>query len=119
MTTTDTNPQPGSTLSAVFETVMERKQTMPEQSYVATLLRAGTDTILCKLAEESGEVVKAAREEDKEGQVKELCDLFFHAMVLMADKDISLAELEAELGRRHGVSGLDEKASRNPGEKAG
>ena len=61
---------------------------------------------------ESGEVIKAARESDKEHLTKELCDLFFHAMVLMADKSITLAELESELGRRHGVSGIDEKASR-------
>lgn len=101
-----------SVLSAVFATVLERKRTMPKNSYVATLLRGGTDTVCCKIAEEAGEVIKAAREQDKEQLTKELCDLIFHTFVLMADKDITLAEIEAELARRHGVSGLAEKASR-------
>ncbi len=100
-------------LAAVFDTVDERRRTMPEKSYVAKLLRAGPDAICCKLAEETGETIKAAREQTKEQLTKELCDVFFHAMVLMASKDVSLADIEAELGRRHGVSGLDEKAARN------
>ncbi len=105
-------PGTGEVLAAVFATIEERKRTMPPKSYVATLLRQGTDAIACKVAEETGEVIKAAREESQEALTKELCDLFFHAMVLMAQKDISLAALETELGRRHGISGLDEKASR-------
>ena len=105
-------PGSGAVLAAVFSTVAERKKTMPEKSYVASLLRKGTDAICCKVAEESGETIKAAREQSTEHLTKELCDLFFHAMVLMADKNISLAQLEAELGSRHGISGLDEKASR-------
>ncbi|MFH0939697.1 MAG: phosphoribosyl-ATP diphosphatase [Planctomycetota bacterium] len=102
----------GATLAAVFATVEQRKATMPERSYVAALLRKGTAAIACKLAEETGEVIKAACEQSTEQTRKELCDLIFHIMVLMADKDISLAELEAEFGRRHGISGLDEKAAR-------
>ena len=99
-------------LAAVFDTVLLRKKTMPEKSYVVSLLRKGTDAICCKLAEETGETIKAAREQSKEQLTKELCDLFFHAMVLMADKDIALADVEVELGKRHGISGLDEKAAR-------
>jgi len=106
------SPGSGAVLAAVFATVLERKKTMPEKSYVASLLRKGTDAICCKVAEESGETIKAAREESSEHLTKELSDLFFHAMVLMADKNITLAGLETELGRRHGISGLDEKASR-------
>jgi len=106
------SPGTGSVLAAVFATVEERRKTLPEKSYVAALLRKGTDAICCKIAEETGETIKAAREQDKQHLTRELCDVFFHAMVLMANKDISLAELEAELGRRHGISGLDEKASR-------
>jgi phosphoribosyl-ATP pyrophosphohydrolase len=105
-------PGTGAVFAAVFATVEERKSTMPEKSYVATLLRKGQDTICCKIAEESGEVIKAAREQSREALIKELCDLYFHAMVLMAEKDISLGDLEGEFGRRHGISGLDEKASR-------
>ena len=105
-------PGTGAVFAAVCGTVEERKRTMPEKSYVATLLRKGTDTICCKVAEETGEVIKAAREQSVDHLKKELCDLFFHSMVLMADKGISFAEIEAELGKRHGISGLDEKAAR-------
>ncbi len=104
--------RPGAVFSAVFQTVVERKQTMPEKSYVAQLLRAGTDAICCKVAEEAGETIKAAREQSAEQLTKEVCDLFFHTMVLMASKDISFEEIEREFGRRHGISGLDEKAGR-------
>lgn len=112
MSNTSRMPRPGAIIFEVFKTVLERKQTMPEKSYVATLLRAGTDAILCKVAEETGEVIKAAREQEKEKQIKEISDLLFHAMVLMAQKEISFEELEMELAKRHGISGLDEKAAR-------
>ena len=112
MSDTSKMPRPGLILNEVMRTVEERKKTMPENSYVATLLRGGTDAILCKLAEELAELVKAAREKGKEDQLKELCDLFFHAMVLMARKEITLKEVEEELARRHGISGLEEKAGR-------
>ena len=102
----------GSVLAAVFETVEIRKRTMPEKSYVVQLLKKGVDTICCKVAEESGELIKAAREESGEQVKKEACDLLFHTMVLLAAKGISLEDIEAEFARRHGISGLDEKASR-------
>ena len=104
--------EPGAVFAAVFQTVEERKKTMPEKSYVVQLLRKGTDAICCKVAEEAGETIKAAREQSTEQLTKELCDLFFHSMVLMAAKDISFQAIEKEFGRRHGISGLDEKASR-------
>jgi phosphoribosyl-ATP pyrophosphohydrolase len=96
----------------VWATVEQRKQTMPEKSYVATLLRKGTDSICCKLAEECGESIKAAREQSVGAMTNELCDLLFHMMVLMADRNISLKDLESEFAKRHGISGLDEKAAR-------
>jgi phosphoribosyl-ATP pyrophosphohydrolase len=105
-------PTPGSIIAAVFETVEERKRNPPAKSYVVSLLNKGTDTILCKVAEETGEVIKAAREQTKERTVKEIADLYFHTMVLMADRGITLAELEAELAARHGISGIDEKNAR-------
>src|SRR5471032_1763745 len=93
----------GAVMAAVSQTVEHRKKTMPENSYVAKLLRKGTDGICCKVAEETGEVIKAAREQTQVQLRKELCDLFFHAMVLMTDKDISFAEIEAEMASRHGI----------------
>src|SRR5438105_12026229 len=105
---------PGTIFAEVFKTIEERKRTMPEKSYVAQLLRKGTDAICCKVAEEAGETIKAAREQTTEQLSKEVCDLFFHTMVLLAAKDISFEAIEAEFGRRHGISGLDEKAARRP-----
>lgn len=105
-------PGSGAVFAAVFATVESRKRLLPPKSYVTSLLKKGTDAIACKLAEESGEVIKAAREESKEQFTRELCDLVFHAFVLMADKDVSLIDVEKELGRRHGISGLEEKAGR-------
>jgi phosphoribosyl-ATP pyrophosphohydrolase len=105
-------PGSGNVLAAVFATIEESKKTMPEKSYVVTLLKKGSDAICCKIAEETGEVIKAAREQTNEHLTKEICDLVFHTMVLMAEKNLSLADIEAELGKRHGISGLDEKASR-------
>jgi len=104
--------RPGIIIGEVMQTVESRKKTMPENSYVASLLRGGTDAILCKMAEELGEVVKAAREKGRAEQVRELCDLLFHVMVLMARQEITLKAVEAELARRHGISGLEEKAGR-------
>lgn len=109
---TPNTPGTGTVLAAVLATVEERKKNPPAKSYVVSLLNKGTDTILCKVAEETGEVIKAAREQSKEQLTKELCDLFFHAMVLMAHKDVTLADVESELGKRHGISGIDEKNSR-------
>lgn len=103
---------PGETLIGLFATVQQRKRTMPRHSYVAALIRAGRDAIACKLAEETGEVIKAVREQDRTRKVKEFCDLFFHAFVLMVHQGLTIHEIEAELSRRHGISGLDEKASR-------
>ena len=102
----------GAVFAAVFETIEERKRTMPEKSYVAQLLRKGTDAICCKVAEETGETIKAAREQTTELLTKEVCDLFFHTMVLLSEKGISFEAVETEFGRRHGISGLDEKAAR-------
>jgi phosphoribosyl-ATP pyrophosphohydrolase len=112
----DSDPQPlvppGTIFAAVFRTVEDRKQTMPEKSYVAQLLRKGTDAICCKVAEEMGESIKAAREQSADQLTKEVCDLLFHTMVLLASRNISFQAIEAEFGRRHGISGLDEKAAR-------
>ncbi|MCZ7648280.1 MAG: phosphoribosyl-ATP diphosphatase [Planctomycetota bacterium] len=101
-----------SILAQVFETVLERQRTMPQHSYVASLLRGGTDAICCKLAEESGEAIKAAREEDGKRLASELADLYFHSLVLLAARGLTLADVEAELAKRHGISGLAEKAAR-------
>ncbi|MCA9268695.1 MAG: phosphoribosyl-ATP diphosphatase, partial [Planctomycetales bacterium] len=80
-----------------------------------SLFAGGVAKIGEKILEEAAEVVEAAGEPGEEGRahlVREAADLVYHLMVMLAHCDVSLAEVEAELGRRSGVSGLDEKAAR-------
>ena len=96
-------------LAAVLE---QRKQESSDSSYVASLYAKGLDTILKKIGEEATETVIAAKEGDKEQIIYEMADLWFHSMVLLAHQDLSPDDVLAELQRRFGLSGLDEKAQR-------
>ena len=82
-------------------------------SYVASLVREGENQILKKIGEETTEVVLAAKGQDRAALVHELTDLWFHCLVLMAEKEISLEDIDNELKSRFGQSGIEEKASRN------
>ena len=99
--------------------IVERKTDDPDSSYVASLYAAGTNKILEKIGEEATEVIIAGKDAAADPAarnelVKEVADLWFHSMVLLATQDLSADDVFNELGRRFGVSGLDEKASRNP-----
>ena len=101
-------------LMAVIE---DRKATRPEKSYTTRLLAGGLETIGDKLVEEAAEVVAAASEPGEAGAAHttaEAADLVYHLFVMLAACGIPLADVEAELARRFGISGLDEKASRPP-----
>ncbi len=100
-------------LDSLYATLRERKNADPASSYVASLHAKGLDAILKKIGEESAEVLLAAKGADKPALVHELADLWFHSLVLMSAKDIGPGEILAELSRRKGRSGLDEKTSRN------
>lgn len=99
-------------LKDLFEILKERKNAPPEKSYVASLYAKGLPKILEKIEEESGELVEAAREKGKDEVLYELCDLWFHTMVLLADSGIEIEAVFGELARRFGVSGITEKESR-------
>ena len=100
-------------LSRIEAVIQARQQNAnPDSSYVASLLHSGTDRILKKIGEEATEVVIAAKGDAPEPCVHEIADLWFHLMVLMAHKGISLTTVAAELERRFGTSGLEEKAAR-------
>jgi len=99
-------------LDELYATLQQRKGADASSSYVAKLYRDGLDAILKKVGEEATETVLAAKGSDRAALVHELADLWFHSLVLMAHKDVPLAELTAELARRRGQSGLDEKAGR-------
>ncbi|MBX7106847.1 MAG: phosphoribosyl-ATP diphosphatase [Gemmataceae bacterium] len=99
-------------LMAVIE---DRKQNPPEKSYTTTLLRGGVTKVCEKIMEEAGEVVEAASHSATTGKgpvVYEAADLIYHLLVLLAQQDVSLADVEAELARRFGISGITEKESR-------
>jgi phosphoribosyl-ATP pyrophosphohydrolase len=99
-------------LRRLTQTLEERKQAAPESSYVARLFSKGDDAILKKLIEEAGEVLLAAKDADNQHLVYEVADLWFHSMVLLAQKGLSADDVLNELARREGVSGIAEKASR-------
>lgn len=96
-------------------TIHTRQASPDEKSYTAKLLAGGVEKIGGKLIEEAAEVVEAAGEEGEEGRqhtIYEAGDVIYHLMVLLASRGVKLAEVEAELARRFGVSGLEEKESR-------
>jgi phosphoribosyl-ATP pyrophosphohydrolase len=103
-------------MSDLMRVIAERKAALQaEKSYVASLMSGGVAKIGAKIVEEAAEVVEAGDEPGDVGRehlVKEVADLVFHAMVLLGYRDVQWKEVEAELARRSGTSGLAEKASR-------
>lgn len=100
------------TLARLETIVAARRNADPASSYVARLNARGVAKIAQKVGEEAVEAVIAALEDDRQGLVGEAADLLFHLLVLLAAKDVPLAEVLAELDRREGVSGIAEKAAR-------
>ncbi|WP_025040767.1 phosphoribosyl-ATP diphosphatase [Nitrosospira briensis] len=99
-------------LYRLAEVIEVRKNADPAASYVAKLLHDGQDKILKKIAEESAEVLLASKEQDKSHVVREVADLWFHCLVLLAHHNLGPDDVLNELRRREGVSGVDEKAAR-------
>jgi phosphoribosyl-ATP pyrophosphohydrolase len=110
--------QPASATSVVAQlmaVIEDRKRNPPAKSYTTTLLNGGIPKIGGKVQEEAREVVEAAYEEGEQGRkhvVAEAADVVYHLLVLLAHQDVKWDEVEAELARRFGISGLDEKALR-------
>ncbi|MBT3787686.1 MAG: phosphoribosyl-ATP diphosphatase [Alphaproteobacteria bacterium] len=99
-------------LDRLFDLVEERKTHDPDKSYVASLYKKGRQKIAQKVGEEAVETVIAATTDKRDEIIGESADLLFHLMVLWADSGVRPAEIYAELARREGVSGHDEKAAR-------
>lgn len=99
-------------LRRLGEVIAARKQGDPSSSYVASLFAKGEDAMLKKLAEEAAETVLAAKDGDKLHLVRETADLWFHSLVLLAWHGLTPDDVLAELRRREGISGIEEKASR-------
>lgn len=100
------------TLKRLGETLLERRHADPETSYVAKLNHKGLDAILKKIGEESTELVMAAKDGDRLHMVREVADVWFHTLVLLAFHGLSADDVLQELRRREGISGIDEKAAR-------
>ena len=99
-----------------MDVVEDRKVNPRERSYTTLLYQGGVGRIGAKLAEEAAEAAEAANEPGEEGRrhlISEAADVVYHLFVLMGCRDVKLRDLEAELARRFGVSGLDEKAARD------
>ncbi len=92
-------------LQRLFEIIQERKTSPPAGSYTARLFAAGEDEIVKKVGEEAVEVILAAKGQGDARVVEEVADLFYHALVLLAARGLTLADVEAELERRHSGKG--------------
>ena len=111
-----TAADPLARLADVIESRKPANGGNPQASYVARLLHQGPDAFLKKIGEEATEVVMAAKDADHGGDraklVGEVADLWFHCMIALAHYGLKPADVVAELQRREGLSGLEEKALR-------
>ena len=118
-----TAPDPLARLAAVIESRKPGNGGNPDASYVARLLHKGPDAFLKKIGEEATEVVMAAKDCDHGADtaklVGEVADLWFHSMIALAHYGLKPADVIAELTRREGLSGLEEKALRKAREREG
>ncbi|HEY5000071.1 MAG TPA: phosphoribosyl-ATP diphosphatase [Usitatibacter sp.] len=103
-------------LERLEASIAARRGADPAVSYVASLNAKGLDHILKKVAEEAVETVIASKGAEREAIVHETADLWFHCLVMLAWHGIPAGEVLAELERREGRSGLEEKASRKKGD---
>ena len=99
-------------LVKLMQVLESRKQADADSSYVASLYAKGLDSILKKIGEESAEAIIAAKGGDNDQVIYETADLWFHCLVMLAHQGLSAEQVLNELERRFGLSGLEEKASR-------
>lgn len=107
--------QVGAILEALEQVIASRKGGDSSRSYTAKLLAGGPAAAGAKVTEEAEELVRAAGDEADDRVVSEAADLLYHMLVVLACRNVSLEQVEAELARRFGVSGLAEKAARVAG----
>lgn len=93
-------------------TILSRKDADPDSSWTAKLLAKGPEKCAEKFGEEAVEAIIEAVKGDPARLTSEAADVIFHLLVMLAARDVTLADVEAELSRRAGVSGITEKANR-------
>lgn len=101
-------------LRRLADILEQRKQADPGSSYAASLYAKGLNAILKKIGEEATEVVIAANSGEKAAIIHETADLWFHTLIMLAERGLGPDDILNELERRFGQSGLDEKANRKP-----
>lgn len=101
-----------SALDRLAATVVSRKGADPDSSWTAKLFAKGPEKCAEKFGEEAIEAIIEAVKGDKARLTSEAADVIYHLLVMLAARDVTLADVEAELARREGVSGIAEKASR-------
>lgn len=99
-------------LAQLAETIAARKTADPDSSWTARLLAKGPEKAAEKFGEEAVEAIIEAVKGNRDGLTAEAADVLYHLLVMCAARDVSLADIEAELARRSHQSGLDEKAAR-------
>jgi phosphoribosyl-ATP pyrophosphohydrolase len=99
-------------LHKLEQTIAARRGASPDTSYVAKLSARGLDAMLKKIGEEATETVIAAKSGERDAIIYESADLIFHLLVMLGHQNIGLDDVLAELARREGVSGIDEKNAR-------
>jgi phosphoribosyl-ATP pyrophosphohydrolase/phosphoribosyl-AMP cyclohydrolase len=97
----DSKPVPFEILHKLYEKIQERKEAMPEGSYVASLFKKGSDKIIQKVGEEAVEAVIALKNKDKDEIVYETSDLLFHLLIALVDAGVKLSDIEEELLKRY------------------
>jgi len=88
------------TIDQLWQTILQRQEEMPDDSYTAFLFRKGENEIIKKIGEEAIEVIVAAKGETDDRIIYETADLFYHALVLLAARGLTWAQVEEELARR-------------------
>lgn len=99
-------------LENLLNLIKSKKNGDPKTSYTAFLHKKGLNEILSKISEEAEETIIAAKSEGDGKLVHEIADLWFHCLVLLSQKNLSVDDITKELKRREGISGIEEKNNR-------
>ena len=99
-------------LDKLAATIQDRKSADPEKSWTAQLLAQGPEKVAEKFGEEAREAIAEAIKGDRAALTREAADVLYHLLVMLAARDVTLADVLDELARREGISGLEEKAAR-------
>ena len=99
-------------LESLLSLIKSKKNDDPKISYTAFLQQKGLNEILSKISEEAEETIVAAKSEGDQELVHEIADLWFHCLVLLSQKNLTVDDITNELKKRQGTSGIEEKNNR-------